>query len=51
MFELIAILGLAGIVVSCAVNLVEMAMFDPDGESEMTYTAEEPAVSAKKYIA
>lgn len=35
MFELIAILGLAGIIVCCAVNLVEMSLFGSEEEAEL----------------
>lgn len=50
MFELIAILGLIAIVVSCAVNLFEMAFFTPKEEAPKVLNAQkDPA--AKEYIA
>lgn len=50
MFELIAILGLSAIVVSCAVNLFEMAFFTPEEEPPKILNAQkDPA--AEEYIA
>lgn len=50
MFELIAILGLSAIVVSCAVNLFEMAFFTPEEEPpKILNTQKDPA--AEEYIA
>ncbi len=45
MFELIAILGLSAIVVSCAVNLFEMAFFNPTKETPNALNAEEDSAA------
>ncbi|MCC8192536.1 MAG: hypothetical protein LIO41_05825 [Ruminococcus sp.] len=49
MFELIAILGLSAIVVSCTVNLMEMAFYSPDDVSDTS--AEQGEASPEKHIA
>lgn len=50
MFELIAILGLSAIVVSCAVNLFEMAFFNPEEEAPNISNAQKDS-AAEKYTA
>lgn len=45
MFELIAILGLSAIVVSCAVNLFEMAFFNPTEETPKALNAGEDSAA------
>ncbi len=56
MFELIAILGLSTILVSCAVNLFELAFYEPkqEAETDKSHTAADTAEkgeSAKEFIA
>lgn len=50
MFELIAILGLSAIVVSCAVNLFEMAFFAPKEETPKVLNSQTDS-AAEEYIA
>lgn len=50
MFELIAILGLSAIVVSCAVNLFEMAFFTPKEDAPKVLSAQNDS-AAEEYIA
>ncbi len=50
MFELIAILGLSAIVVCCAVNLFEMALFTPEEEIPKVLNAQKDS-AAEEYIA
>ncbi len=50
MFELIAILGLSAIVVSCAVNLFEMAFFTPEEEPLNVLNVQEDS-TVNEYIA
>ncbi len=56
MFELIAIIGLSAVIISCAVNLFELAIYEPEQETEISQshnasdTADKSA-SAKEFIA
>lgn len=56
MFELIAILGLSAIIICCAVNLFELAFYEPDNgelkkEPEKVINKAENNKDLKEFIA
>lgn len=56
MFELIAIIGLSAVIISCAVNLFELAVYEPEQETEISQShnasdTADKSESAKEFIA